>query len=111
MVDLYPMVYGIPFAVQPKSDLLLGVLHQLGIVARLVHLEGTAFDRFSKDTDSAVCDLKGRLHLTSDEFDDRLEEYIRRHYEPNGKGWFFRDRTDYVELSWEAQGKKEGNVR
>lgn len=107
MVDLYPVVHGKPFFPSPKSDILYGVLCQLGISAQVRHLKGTSFDRVFADTDAALADLRGRLRLDTNKYDEKLRQYIAENYYPNGSKWIFRDETNYVEISWITRKKEE----
>ncbi|MGI6028010.1 MAG: class I SAM-dependent methyltransferase [Candidatus Heteroscillospira sp.] len=107
LVDLYPAVHGYEFHAQPKSDVLYGVLSQMGISADVEDLEDTSFDRGFADMDSAVGDLRRRLRLTDRKHDDVLADYIRQNYIATGDGWVFRDETHYVCISWTPALAKE----
>lgn len=108
LVDLYPVVYGRPFCPQPKSDILYGVLSQLGISADVEDLADTSFDRVFPDLTAAVADLRRRLRLTESSFDHVLADYVRSHYrKADDEGWIFRDETHYVCISWTPALEKE----
>ena len=107
LVDLYPAAHGVPFIPQPKSDILYGVLSQLGISADVEDLAGTSFDRSFPDMEHAVADLRRRLRLTDRSRDTLLADYIQKHYIPKDGGWVFRDETHYVRISWTPCLNKE----
>lgn len=109
-IDLYPLVYGKEFFEQPKSDIIYGVLCELGISATIRHLEGTSFCREYPTMEDAVLNMRTRLGVQSDTFDKDFEGYIHSHYINEGnKKWIFNDKTNYVEISFSPIQLAEGN--
>ena len=100
-MDLSPAVHGREFVPGPKADLLYGMLCDLGISANIVDLEGTSFDKDFPDIQVAIRNVRGRVEVSTDAWDDLFENYVRTHYKPleNG-GWRYVDRTHYVCIHW-----------
>lgn len=109
--DLRPVIYGEAAPGRPKSDIIYGLLSQMGISADVRDLEGTAFDKEFSDRRAALMDLRKRLKLDTDRFDPVLNEYLDHSgiYRPENGKWYYRDQTKYVCLSWKTTpgGKKE----
>lgn len=109
--DLRPVIYGEAAPGRPKSDIIYGLLSQMGISADVKDLEGTAFDKEFPDRAAALMDLRGRLKLDTNRFDPILNDYLDKAgiYAPENGKWYYRDKTKYVCLSWKTApgGKKE----
>lgn len=100
-MDLYPEVHGRQFSPQPKSDLIYGMLSNAGISAEVTPLEDTSFDRIYPDMDAAILNLRSRLNVSQDRWDDRFRRYIETHFQRlEGGAWRYVDRTHYVRISW-----------
>ncbi|MDY3918177.1 MAG: class I SAM-dependent methyltransferase [Candidatus Limivivens sp.] len=102
-MDLYPQIHGCGLEPSPRSDLLYGALCQLGISADVKHLEGTSFSYRFPDLKAALMNIRQRVGVSSDQYDDLLTEYILTHYKREGSSWIFYDRTNYVEISWKPK--------
>ena len=105
--DLYPIVYKKRFSLYPKTELLYGMLSEMGISANVTSLAGTAFDHIYPNMQAAIVNMRSRLGLeTSDtRFDGLFRDYINDHYHPEGEGWRFKDKSNYVQLMWEPKGE------
>ena len=80
--DLRPVIYGDEPLVRGKADVIYGLLSQMGISA----------------------DVRWRLNLDTDRFNLILNDYLDMAgiYVPENGKWFYRDRTNYVCLSWKT---------
>lgn len=100
-MDLSPIVHGRDFVPGPKADLLYGMLSDLGISPNCVDLAKTSFDRDFPDLQSAIGDVRRRLEVTDDAWDDLFADYVRRHYQMLENGaWRYVDTTHYVCIHW-----------
>ena len=79
-LDLYPLVKNKDYVPFPKCDLVYNVLYESGIYPDVTILKNTYFNREFKDVSSAIKDLKIRLDITSDKYDDILTGYIKEQY-------------------------------
>ena len=102
--DLRPVIYGDEPPVRGKADVIYGLLSQMGISADVRHLVGTAFDKEFPNREAALMDLRWRLNLDTDRFNLILNDYLVMAgiYVPENGKWFYRDRTNYVCLSWKT---------
>ena len=103
--DLLPVVYGREHPYRPKTDILYGILCQLGISADVTHLEGTMFDYLYENTDAAVANLRKRLNVSDERFDDVFLRYLHESplFRQEGEQWHFLDQTNYVCISWKPK--------
>lgn len=108
-MDLAPLAGKKDFVPQPKSDLLYGVLCEMGISPDVRSLSGTSFCYDYPNAEAAIENLRSRVGVTDRAHDALLWNYIQTNYQPVGGGWRFTDRTHYVELSWTP--RKGGSER
>lgn len=99
--DLYPLIKGQSFIGSPKSDLLYGVLYRLGFFPNVRLLKSTSFCYEYNSMFEAIENLKFRLVISNDNYNDLLEDYIINNYKKTGNNWLFVDKTNYLELSWQ----------
>ncbi len=92
---------------RPKTDILYGVLAQMGIAADVQWLEGTKFDRTFPDRQGALEDLRKRFGVTDVRHDDLFEDYLDHGgvYRATADGWLYMDSTRYVCISWKPTGR------
>ena len=107
--DLMPLVWGRSPEYKPKADIIYGVLCQIGIPADITHLSGTGFDKSFNDRNEAIKDLRTRLGVDDDQFDCLFERYLDESgvYVPENGLWRYRDRTNYVCISWDVPEKED----
>jgi len=100
--DLYPLVHKQNFSLYPKTELLYGMLSEMGISANVTSLTGTAFDHVYPNMQAAIVNMRSRLGLeTSDtRFDCLFRDYIISNYQSEGEGWRFKDKSNYVQIMW-----------
>ncbi len=100
LIDLYPAVYGKEYVCPPKSDLIYGMLAELGISASVKDLDGTAFSYSFPDLKAAAANVRQRLGAPEG-FDELFESYAAEHYRKEADGSYtYVDRTHYVQISW-----------
>lgn len=104
-LDLLPKIKGTLPGCHPKTDIIYGILCQLGISADVKHLEGTSFDREFFTKEDAIQDLRKRVGIDSGEYDTILETYLKESdiYQKEDEKWFYRDQTKYVCISWKPK--------
>lgn len=99
-LDLYPLIKKENFKPLPKCDILYNVLYDMGIYPDVTVLSDTCFSREFNDLESAIDDLKKRLDITSDSYNNILTDYINKHYVYKENKLTFVDKTKYVRISW-----------
>lgn len=99
-IDLFPVIRGIPTSPGPKSDLLMGILREMGYEPIHEKLEGTSFSyRFERYEDAcrkmaSILSLNASLPLPSP-----ATRYIEENWmQPDGTFWY-EDRTTYVHIT------------
>lgn len=107
--DLRPLIYGDVSPARPKSDVIYGLLSQMGISADVKDLAGTAFDKEFPNRTAALMDLRRRLKLDTNRFDPILNDYLDGAgiYVPENGKWYYRDKTKYVCLSWKTASDRK----
>jgi SAM-dependent methyltransferase len=99
--ELYPRVHNEEYVPLPKVDLLIELLREIGIEPELKYLNESTFPRSYTDMASAVKDIRQRLFLETNEFDDELKKYIEENCKFIAEGILWEDNTKYVRLLWE----------
>lgn len=99
-LDLYPIIKKQEYMPLPKCDIIYNVLYELGIYPDITVLKDTCFNREFNDMNSTVEDLKKRLDVTCDSFNDILIDYIKKHYISKDNKLIFMDNTKYIKVSW-----------
>jgi ubiquinone/menaquinone biosynthesis C-methylase UbiE len=107
LMDVYPAVYSRQYHPMPKSDLVYGILSDMGISADIKTLTHTAFDRVYAHLDQAITNMRFRLGMDlSDKSHDALfRSYIEAHYLRRDDSYVYKDHTRYVEISWDIPQK------
>jgi len=99
--ELYPKVHGREYAPGRGVRDIVDILADLGIYPRVEHLEGTSFPATYRNMDAALEDLRRRLGVSTDRYNDIFRAYIRDHFLllPGG-AYLRRDDTVYTLVSW-----------
>jgi SAM-dependent methyltransferase len=100
-LDLYPLVKKEEYIPFPKCDVIYNVLYESGIYPDVFVLNDTCFHWEFTDMDLAIKDLKKRLDITTDSYNNILAKYIIEHYISKGNKLIFKDTTKYIQMSWE----------
>lgn len=90
-----------PVSCHPKIDVFYNLLYQAGIYCEIKMLYGTSFDREYETFEQAVEDHRKRNELTQQEL-PTLTAYLMERLEARNGGWYYRDLTHYVRMSWRA---------
>lgn len=109
--DLLPITGRGEQPYRPKADILYGVLTTAGISPDLHWLQGTSFNRTFPDRRGALLDVRKRLGVSDDRFDEIIEHYLDSGgvYCETETGWMYKDSTCYVCLSWHPTGGSWGS--
>lgn len=94
----------------PKIDELYRILYEMEFYADITMLSDTSFDREYGHFEEAVLDMEKRYGLAKSER-SVLEEYLKERLEEQNGRWFYRDRTHYAKLSWQAVPVKDGGSK
>lgn len=105
--ELMPLINGKTAYEAPKSDLIYGVLSQLGISPEITRMDKYRFDKDFADRESAMTHVRNQLGVVGSEYDSLTSAYIDRNYITIGEGLRYVDTTDFVCISWDA-GKLRG---
>ena len=84
-----------------KVDAIYKILYDVGIYCDVTMLHGTSFDREYKTFEQAVEDQRKRNDLSEKDL-PTLIAYLRERLERKDGGWYYRDLTHYVRMSWRA---------
>lgn len=105
--DLYPIVHNKSFSPYPKTDLLYGMLTEMGISANVTSLTDTAFDHVYPTMKDAIVNMRNRLGLAArdTQYDNVFREYIAGNYQPENESWRFKDTSNYVQIMWETKSE------
>ena len=84
-----------------KVDEFYTILYNAGIYCDITMLHGTSFDREYETFEQAVEDQRKRNDLAEKDL-PTLVAYLEERLESRNSGWYYRDLTHYVRMSWRA---------
>lgn len=90
-----------PVSCHRKVDEFYTILYNAGIYCDVTMLHGTSFDREYETFEQAVEDQRKRNDLAEKDL-PTLVSFLEERLESRNGGWYYRDLTHYVRMSWRA---------